>query len=147
VVTQPQGRVTSAQFVVGPQLLGDFIDLARAEKPKECCGIGLGPAGVIQEFHALENVHEEPVTRYEISAKEQLRLHLRAEDRGWEITLVFHSHPATEPYPSVTDISLAGWPDAVYAIIGMADPELPLLRAYRIVDGVVTELDVVFADA
>ncbi|MCW2959830.1 MAG: Mov34/MPN/PAD family protein [Thermoleophilia bacterium] len=142
MVTEPLGRTTATRFDVSPELWEQLVTLARAEKPKECCGVGIGPVGEVARFHALENVHEEPITRYEISSKDQLRVHLEAEDNGWDVTLVFHSHPATEPYPSATDLALAGWPDAVYAIIGMADPDQPLLRAYRIVDAVITELDV-----
>ncbi|MCW2924071.1 MAG: Mov34/MPN/PAD family protein [Thermoleophilia bacterium] len=134
-------RVEEGAFVVSGDLFGRMVEHARAAAPNECCGLGLGAPGAVAEFHPLDNVHETPVTRYEIAAADQLRLHLRAEDEGWDTTLVFHSHPATEPYPSATDLALAGWPDAVYAILGLAGPE-PLLRAYRIRDGEVAELDV-----
>jgi proteasome lid subunit RPN8/RPN11 len=142
VVTGALATATAEAFVVTPELWEELVAFGRAEKPKECCGIGIGPTGEVTEFHQLENVHEEPVTRYEISARDQLRLHLHAEDQGWDTTLVFHTHPATEPYPSATDLALAGWPDAVYAIMGLADPDAPILRAYRIVGGEVTELAV-----
>lgn len=128
-------------FIVTPELLERFVAHAAAAAPNECCGVGLGPTDEVLEFHELDNVHETPVTRYEIAPADQLRLFLQAEDQGWDTTLVFHSHPATEPYPSATDLALAGWPDATYAILGLAGAE-PLLRAYRIRDGVVTELTV-----
>ena len=134
-ITQTQGRL-----VLPPELSRKLTAFGRTLRPEECVGIGIGPAGTIAEFHALPNVHPEPVTRYEVSAADQLRLYLRADERGWDTTFVFHTHPATEPLPSQTDITLAAWPDAVYAIMGLADPEVPVLRAYRIVDREITEL-------
>jgi proteasome lid subunit RPN8/RPN11 len=129
-------------LVLTPKLWERLQAFGLTEKPQECCGIGLGPVGEVREFHPVENVHEQPVTRYEISSKDQLRLYRRAEEMGWEITLVFHTHPATEPEPSVTDRALAGWPAAVYAILGLAEPSAPKLRAWRILDDAVTELAV-----
>jgi proteasome lid subunit RPN8/RPN11 len=125
-----------------PKLWERLQAFGLTEKPHECVGVGLGPVGEVREFHPVENIHEEPVTRYEISSKDQLRLYRRAEEQGWEITLVFHTHPATEPEPSVTDRSLAGGPAAVYAILGLADPVRPKLRAWQIVDDAVAELAV-----
>ncbi|MCW2949510.1 MAG: Mov34/MPN/PAD family protein [Thermoleophilia bacterium] len=127
---------------LNPKLWERLQAFGLTEKPHECVGVGLGPRGEVREFHPVENVHEQPVTRYEIAAGDQLRLYRRAEEHGWEITLVFHTHPATEPEPSQTDRALAGWPDAVYAILGLADVARPTLRAWRIVGDQVTELPV-----
>ncbi|MBC7643580.1 MAG: M67 family metallopeptidase, partial [Thermoleophilia bacterium] len=130
---------TTDRLVLPTDLYDRLVAFGQTVAPEECCGIGIGPTGEIAEFHPLVNVHHEPVTRYEASAADQLRLYLRADERGWDTTFVFHTHPATEPYPSVTDVALAAWPDAVYAILGLAN-EQPLLRAYRIIDEVITEL-------
>ena len=42
------------------------------------------------------------------------------------------------PYPSQTDINLAFYPEALYVIVGVAEEE-PDVRAFRIVDGEVSE--------
>ena len=143
-MSEPLATVDADGLRVSRGLFDRMVAHGRTWAPRECCGIGIGPFGTVAEFHELDNVHETPVTRYEIASRDQLRLHLRAEGEGWETTLVFHTHPATEPYPSATDLALAGWPDAVYAIMGLSG-EAPLLRAYRIVDGIVDELDVAVA--
>lgn len=121
-------------LVLVPHLWERLQAFGRTMSPHECCGVGIGPPGEVREFHPVENVHESPVTRYEISAADQLRLYRRAEERGWDVTLVFHTHPATDPVPSATDRALAGWPAAVYAILGLGG-ERADLRAWRIVDG------------
>lgn len=142
VSAEPEGDAPG--LVLVPRLWERLQAFGLTEQPRECCGVGIGPVGEVREFHPLENVAAEPITRYEISAADQLRIHKRAAARDWDVTLVFHTHPATEPVPSVTDRTLAAWPDAVYAILGLggADPDL---RAWRIrggVDGEVTQLPV-----
>jgi proteasome lid subunit RPN8/RPN11 len=53
--------------------------------------------------------------------------------------VIYHSHTATEAYPSRTDISYASEPDAHYVLISTRDEQQHELRSYRILDGVVTE--------
>jgi len=52
---------------------------------------------------------------------------------------VYHSHTGTEAYPSRTDISYAGEPQAHYVLVSTREPDTEEFRSYRIVDGVVTE--------
>ena len=56
-----------------------------------------------------------------------------------EVVVVYHSHTATEAYPSRTDISYAGEPQAHYVLVSTREPESHEFRSYRIVDGMVTE--------
>ena len=59
--------------------------------------------------------------------------------------MIYHSHTATEAYPSRTDIGLASEPDAHYVLVSTREHgnnEGPVeFRSYRIVDGEVTEED------
>jgi hypothetical protein len=48
--------------------------------------------------------------------------------------------PESPAYPSLTDVELAFWPDAIYLICSLADRERPDVRGFRIRDGVVTRL-------
>jgi proteasome lid subunit RPN8/RPN11 len=56
--------------------------------------------------------------------------------------VIYHSHTATEAYPSRTDITLAQEPGAHYVLVSTRDPDEVEFRSYRIVDGVVTEEEV-----
>jgi proteasome lid subunit RPN8/RPN11 len=53
--------------------------------------------------------------------------------------VIYHSHTATEAYPSRTDISFAGWPEAHYLLVSTREPATTEIRSFRIVDGSVTE--------
>lgn len=126
-------------FVVPAPLWERMQAFGLTMSPSECCAVGIGPIGELREFIPLEKAHEMPVTRCGISVADQLRIHQRCEERGWDVVLVFRTHPASEPEPSPTDRALAGWPGAVYAILGLGEAA-PRLRSWRIATGEVVEL-------
>ena len=64
-----------------------------------------------------------------------------AEARGEEIVGVWHSHTHTAAYPSPTDVRQAADPTWAYVIVSLADGA-PVLRSYRIRDGVIAEMTV-----
>ena len=85
-------------------------------------------------------------TFYEFDSKDLLALYREADDNDEEIVVVYHSHTETQAYPSRTDISYASEPNAHYVLVSTRKEIAPAteFRSYRIVDGVVTEEDVVF---
>ncbi|MCA1691576.1 MAG: Mov34/MPN/PAD-1 family protein, partial [Actinobacteria bacterium] len=54
----------------------------------------------------------------------------------------YHSHTHTEAWPSPTDVDQAPDPDWHYVVISLRHPE-PVLRSFRIVDGTISEEDVI----
>ncbi len=61
------------------------------------------------------------------------------EKSGDAAVVIYHSHTATEAYPSRTDVQLAGEPAAHYVLVSTRDPDRDEVRSYRIVDGEVVE--------
>ena len=113
---------------------------AKRDHPDEACGIVAGPEGSDRAERHVEMVNAAgSPTFYEFDSTELLALYKDMWSRDEEPVVVYHSHTATEPYPSRTDISYAQEPDAHYVLISTRDPEEHELRSYRIVDGVVTE--------
>lgn len=113
---------------------------ARADHPDEACGVIAGAEGSDQpdRFIAMANAERSP-TFYRFDSMEQFKV-WRGMDEADEVPVViYHSHTATEAYPSRTDISLAQEPDAHYVLVSTRDPNEHELRSYRILDGVVTE--------
>jgi proteasome lid subunit RPN8/RPN11 len=53
---------------------------------------------------------------------------------------IFHSHPQSPAFPSAKDVSLAFYQDAIYVIVGLMNQQDPEIRAYTIVDGLVTDV-------
>ncbi|MCW2812361.1 MAG: family metallopeptidase [Friedmanniella sp.] len=117
---------------------------ARADHPDEACGIIAGPIGSDEprRYVPMTNADRSP-TFFRFDPTEQLRLYREMDDNDEEVVVVYHSHTATEAYPSRTDISYAAEPQAHYVLVSTAENgagEGPVeVRSYRILDGVVTE--------
>jgi proteasome lid subunit RPN8/RPN11 len=71
--------------------------------------------------------------------KDQLKVFEALDDAELEVGAIYHSHTRSDPLPSQTDINLAFYPDAVCLILGVKDPGNDDVRAWRIVDGKVSE--------
>lgn len=95
-----------------------------------------------ERFIPMVNAARSP-TFYEFDSADLLRLYREMDDLGEEPVVIYHSHTATEAYPSRTDISYASEPLAHYVLVSTREcgpEEGPVeVRSYRIVDGVVTE--------
>src|SRR5881398_2390675 len=120
-------------------LYDEIVAHARRDHPDEACGVIAGPAGSdrAERFIPMENAERSP-TFYRFDTMEQFRVWKEMDERDEEPVVIYHSHTATEAYPSRTDISLASEPAAHYVLVSTASDE-PSLRSYRIVAGEVTE--------
>ena len=125
-------------FRIEKRYIDDMIAHAREEAPNECCGFLAGKDGRVLQFYRGTNA-EQSRYRYEVDSDELYRIHRECEERGWEFVGIYHSHPSTEAYPSPTDVRRASWPEALYFVVSLRDSENPDVRAYRIVDGQVSE--------
>jgi proteasome lid subunit RPN8/RPN11 len=120
---------------------------ARRDHPDEACGVVAGPAGSDrpERFIPMLNAAMSP-TFYEFDSADLLALYREMDERDEEPVVVYHSHTATQAYPSRTDIALAQEPGAHYVLVSTREcgnDEGPVeFRSFRIVDGEVTEEDV-----
>src|ERR1700678_2935584 len=116
---------------------------ARKDHPDEACGVLPGAAGSDrpERFVPMENAERSP-TFYRFDSAEQLRVWREMDDRDEEPVVIYHSHTATEAYPSRTDMSYASEPGAHYLLVSTRDAEAAEIRSFLIVDGAVTEEEV-----
>ncbi|MEU8774077.1 M67 family metallopeptidase [Streptomyces sp. NPDC048606] len=123
-----------------------IVEHARKDHPDEACGVVAGPVGTgrPERFIPMLNAARSP-TFYEFDSKDLLKLYREMDDRDEEPVIVYHSHTATEAYPSRTDVTYANEPGAHYVLVSTADADGLgefQFRSYRIVDGVITEEEV-----
>ena len=124
---------------------------AKRDHPDEACGIVAGPEGADRAERLVEMVNAAgSPTFYEFDSTELLQLYKEMDARDEEPVVIYHSHTATEAYPSRTDIGLAMEPGAHYVLVSTREhgnsPGPVEFMSYRIVDGQVTEEDVVIVD-
>jgi len=121
-------------------MIDEMVAHAREEAPNECCGLVASSNGDVKRVYRAANAERSPV-KYVVDPRDQIRIQNEIDDHGWELGAIYHSHTRTGPFPSQTDINLArNWPDPLYVIVGVAG-EAPDVRAFRIVDGQVTETE------
>lgn len=124
---------------------------AKRDHPDEACGIVAGPEGSDRPVRLVEMVNAAgSPTFYEFDSTELLALYRELWANDEEPVVVYHSHTATEAYPSRTDIGLAMEPNAHYVLVSTREHGNNAgrveFRSYRIVDGGVTEEEVSVVD-
>ena len=119
----------------------ELVAHAREELPNECCGILGGADGKVSKVYRATNLDKSPV-KFTIDPMDTLSIYKDSDESGIDLLAYYHSHVATEAYPSVTDVKLVGWPDYLYVIVSLADRENPVTRAFRIVEQQVDEVPI-----
>jgi len=108
------------------------------QSPKEACGILAGhrmpqpgQAGDVVAVYPMTNV-EDSAIGYAMDPKEQLAIEKLMRQRGQRMIGIYHSHTATEAYPSSVDVSLSISPDLSYVLVSLKDRSVPDVKSYRI---------------
>jgi proteasome lid subunit RPN8/RPN11 len=121
--------------------MDEIVAHARRDAPNECCGLVSGSDGEATRVYPARNAEASPM-RYTLHPQDQLRIMTEIEERGEEIAAIYHSHTRTPAEPSQTDINLAeNWPDPLYLICSLADPDEPSVRGFEIHQGRVEEVE------
>ena len=118
-----------------------MIAHAREDLPNEACGLIHAKDSTPVSAHRVTNVAASPY-RFEMHGVEQMRLEQQREDNGETLFAIYHSHVASEAYPSPTDVRMAffppgevelepAYPDAYYVLVSLAE-DPPPVRAYHI---------------
>jgi [CysO sulfur-carrier protein]-S-L-cysteine hydrolase len=132
---------------IGRDIYDEIVAHARRDHPDEACGVVAGAEGSDEpaRFVPMLNAARSP-TYFEFDSIDLLKLYRDLDGRDEVPVVIYHSHTATEAYPSRTDIDRAAEPFAHYVLVSTAEcgnEEGPVeFRSYRIVDGVVTEEEV-----
>jgi proteasome lid subunit RPN8/RPN11 len=132
-------------------MVNEMVAQAIAELPNEACGIILGKDGAATQLRRTRNAEDSPF-RYNIDPLDLLKAEREADANGWDVLVIYHSHVASEAYPSATDVRLSQWPGSdppldlypgvYYVLVSLKDHDKgapPSVRAYTIHAGEVTE--------
>jgi proteasome lid subunit RPN8/RPN11 len=131
-------------------MVDEMIQHAVDDLPNECCGIITGKDGEAVRLYRTRNVEASPF-RYNIDPRDLLKIEREMDDEGLQVLVIYHSHVASEAYPSQTDIRLSQWPGtdppldiypgAYYVLVSLQDRENPVVRGYTITGGNVEEVE------
>jgi proteasome lid subunit RPN8/RPN11 len=110
--------------VIPAEIKRELQSHAREEAPNEACGLLLLRDGHAERYERGRNAVSSPY-RFELDIDPEVWF---AEDEGYELA-VFHSHPASPPRPSRTDIERIGlWEGRPYLILRLDTGEIAAWR-------------------
>ena len=128
--------------------LEQLLAQARRDAPYETCGMLGGKDGRARKIYPIKNVADDPVKRYLMDGAEQLAAMEDMDEKGLDITAIYHSHPVSRAYPSPTDVRDAydadlgepRYPGTLYLIMTLMNPNAPEIHAYNLADGTIREV-------
>jgi [CysO sulfur-carrier protein]-S-L-cysteine hydrolase len=149
-MSQLAGRIApslTAVLKIAREHVDAMIAHAREDHPDEACGVIIGSEGSDAPTRLVRMINaDRSPTFFRFEPEEQFALYKQMSAAGEEIVVVYHSHTATEAYPSRIDVSLAGEPQAHYVIVSTAQSGASAgpvsVRSFRIIDGAVTEEEI-----
>jgi proteasome lid subunit RPN8/RPN11 len=128
--------------LVRAEILQEMLRHARRESQMECCGLLAGCDGLIAEVFPATNALAS-ATAYEIAPRELFAMFRTLREKGLTHLGQYHSHLASDNFPSPSDIEQAGYPDHAYFIVSLLADAAKPVRAFSIRDGIVRELEII----
>jgi proteasome lid subunit RPN8/RPN11 len=124
--------------------IDEMVAHAREDLPNECCGLIGGSDGEAKALYRARNAFASPFS-YRVDGDDQYRIiEKEMRDRGEELVAIYHSHTKSAAYPSQTDLNeAASWPEQVYLIVSLQDPESPEVKAFWLKDKKIAEAELV----
>ena len=95
------------KFAIASEVAEGVVAHARAEHPREACGLLLGTPGSVTHAEPACNVSRSPERNFEIDPSTLLRVHREARGQGLAVVGHYHSHPGGSAEPSRTDAARA----------------------------------------
>jgi proteasome lid subunit RPN8/RPN11 len=133
---------------ISRKVLDQVLARACGDHPIETCGIVASAAqsNVASRIVPMRN-QAASETFFSFDSREQFRVFRELSERGEVCRVIYHSHTATEAYPSREDVAHAGDPDAHYLIVSTWDQARVPLRGFRLIRGHIVEENIVVHDA
>ena len=125
-------------LVIPGSIYRELLDQAHKQAPIEACGILGGRGDRVEVFHPMTNT-DHSADHFLMEPAEQFSVVKSLRAAGQRVLAIHHSHPASPSRPSAEDIRLALTPDVLYTILSLQRAEAPVLKAFSLDSGVVTE--------
>ncbi|MCM8796995.1 MAG: M67 family metallopeptidase [Candidatus Omnitrophica bacterium] len=126
---------------ISKDLVEQIVEHSKREFPNEACGILSGSQGMVKKVYEMTNTDKSPQTFF-MDAREQIKVLKGIRSTGQEMLGIYHSHTASEAYPSGRDVELAHYSDASYVIVSLKNKDNLKIRSFKIKEGKITEEEI-----
>jgi proteasome lid subunit RPN8/RPN11 len=125
----------NAELVLPRKLVNQVLTHAQQHEHSESCGLISADNGSPVHYYAVKNIAADPSTRFEMEPKQQINAMKHMREHHEELFAIVHSHPASPPLPSATDLQEAGYPEAYYIIVSLNTRGVLEMRGFKKTDG------------
>ncbi len=128
------------EFQLPRRVTTQLLHLAQISPKKEICGLIGAKNGIANTCYPVQNIADQPETRFHMDAKQQISAISNIRDKNETLFAIYHSHPTAPAEPSTTDKELAAYPDALYLIISLNTKGVLEIKGFRMIDESFTEV-------
>ena len=121
-------------------IVNQFLRLAQKSPAEEICGLISRDRNGFKTCYPVANAAADKKRFFVLDPRGQIEAMRTMREHGEDLAAIYHSHPETPPYPSVTDIAQHEYPGVLYLIISLGALGVPEMRGFDIHDGEVGEI-------
>ena len=130
------------------KLINQLLHLAQISPEQEICGlVGANAQGKPCSCYPIRNSADTPQQRFLLDASQQISAMKLIREKGETLFAIYHSHPNTPAIPSVSDIEQAVYPEVLHFIISLNTKGVLELRAFKIIEKHIHELNLNLIEA
>lgn len=126
--------MTPEHIQIPRKIANQLLHLAQVSPDIEVCGLIGCKNGLPSSCYPVKNTAEHPRQRFQLDPGQQISAMAKMRDQGEQLFAIYHSHPAAPATPSVTDLKLASYPEALYLIISLNTKGVLEMRGFKIAD-------------
>jgi proteasome lid subunit RPN8/RPN11 len=124
--------MTLEHIQIPRKIANQLLHLAQISPELEVCGLIGSKNGLPSSCYPVRNSAEQPRQRFQLDAGQQISAMAKMRDKGEELFAIYHSHPTAPATPSITDLELASYPEALYLIISLNTKGILEMRGFKI---------------
>ncbi len=124
--------MTQEHIQIPRKITNQLLHLAQISPDLEICGLIGSKNGLPSSCYPVKNTAEHPQQRFQLDAAQQISAMAKMRDQGEQLFAIYHSHPTTPATPSITDLELASYPEALYLIISLDTKGVLEMRGFTI---------------
>lgn len=100
-------------------IVNQLLHHAQQSSDNEVCGLIAGKDGVPSRCYPIANIASAPQRLFAMDPAQQIAAMRSMREHGEELFAIYHSHPASPPFPSAADLAQANYPETLYLIISL----------------------------
>ena len=122
--------MTSSDIKLPLNIIHQLLEHAQSSSETEICGLIGSINDIANSCYPISNSHANPKAKFTLEPSEQIAAFKNLRKKEEQLFAIYHSHPTTDAYPSVTDLAQSEYPDALYLIISLKTKGVLEMRGF-----------------